>query len=76
MNNYEIIPNKDERCWDLYQGEDWHSSWGSRTEAERERERLEAEDDELYWEHFGRYDEELSELDETSAEYQDRERNQ
>jgi len=36
------------------------------------------EDQEAYWEHFGRYDEEPNEwqIDETSAEYQDRERNQ
>ena len=29
-----------------------------------------------YWEHFGRYDEESTEPGETSAGYQDRERNQ
>jgi hypothetical protein len=45
MNDYSIIPNKDERCWDLYVGEDWRSSWGSRDEAEMVREALEAEDE-------------------------------
>src|SRR5215469_3326707 len=44
MNDYEIVPNKAERCWDLYYNEDWQSGWDSRAEAEAERERLEAED--------------------------------
>jgi len=62
MNDYEIIPNRDERCWDLYDSEDWHSSWGSRTDAEAERDRLEAEDEEA--------------RAEASWQTQDRERNQ
>jgi len=44
--NCEIIPNRDERCFDLYVGEDWYASFGSRYEAEAERDRLEREDDE------------------------------
>jgi hypothetical protein len=75
MDSYEIIPNRDERCFDLYVNGEWHKSFGAKTEAETEREKLEAQNDEAYWEHFGRYDEQSSEPDETSAEYQDRERN-
>jgi hypothetical protein len=45
MNSYEIVPNKDERCWDLYLNEDWYGSYGSRHEAETMREALEAEDE-------------------------------
>jgi hypothetical protein len=44
MNHYQIIPNRDERCFDLYVNEDWHQSYGSRAEAEAERDRLDAED--------------------------------
>src|SRR5262245_20384344 len=43
--DYEIIPDRDERCWDLYVGEDWYKSFGSRDEAEIAREELEAEDE-------------------------------
>jgi len=45
MNDYEIVPNKGERCWDLYYNEDWQSGWDSLAEAEAERERLEAQDE-------------------------------
>jgi len=47
--NYEIIANRDERCFDLYVGEDWYASFGSRFEAEAERDRLDREDDEANW---------------------------
>ena len=48
MNDYEIIPNKAERYWDLYYNEDWQSSWDSLAQAENERARLEAQDEAAY----------------------------
>src|SRR5215469_911768 len=48
MNDYEIVPNKAERCWDLYYNEDWQSSWDSLAKAENERTRLEVLDEAAY----------------------------
>ena len=59
--------------------DEWLGSAQQSGDRDDESENDWSSDEEIgYWEHFGRYDEEPSDwrIDETSAEYQDRERNQ